>query len=119
MKKGFTIAELVGVVIILCVIGLLAFPPILNLVKGTEKDLDESTKELVITATTQYLTKYSNDYPKTIDSVYYISIEDLVKEQLLSNNLIESSSLELNSCVKVNVNNNYKYEYNVEVTCTE
>jgi len=74
--------------------------------------------KLVVIAATQYITKYSNDYPKTIDSVYYINVEDLVKEQLLTNNLIESSSLELNSCVKVSVIDN-KYEYDVEVTCTK
>ena len=118
MKKGFTIAEMVGTVIILCVIAFVAFPPILNLVKGTEQDLDNKTKELVITAATQYITKYNNDYPKTIDSIYYINVEDLVKEQLLSNNLIEDSSLELNSCVKVSVIDD-KYEYFVEVTCTK
>lgn len=119
MKKGFTMAEMIGVVIILCVIALLAFPPILNLVKRTENDLDESTKQLVVTATTRYITKNINDFPKTKNNIYYVFIEDLLKEQLLSNSLIESSNLKLNSCVKISVNNNYKYEYNVEVTCSK
>lgn len=117
MKKGFTIAEMLGTVIILCVIVLLAFPPLLNLIKNTEKDLDDANKELVITSVTQYVTMYNNDFPKTEGNNYYVYMEDLLKEQLLSNSLIENSNLENDSCVKVSVSN-LEYKYDLEIECS-
>ena len=117
MKKGFTIAEMIGVVIILCVIAVIAFPPILNLIKNTEKDLDDANKELVITAATQYVTMHNNDFAKKVNSKYYIYMDELLKEQLLSNNIIENSSLENNSCVKVSVDSNLNYAYDIQIEC--
>ena len=38
MKKGFTLTEVMAVVIILGVISLLAFPQILKLIKGSENN---------------------------------------------------------------------------------
>jgi len=119
MKKGFTIAETLGTVIIICVIALIAFPPILNLIKGTEDELDESNKNLVITAATNYIGENNNDFPKTKDSIYYITIEELVKENLLTNSFVESTKLKLDSCVKIKVNSEYKYEYDVEIKCSK
>ena len=58
-KKGFTLAEVVGVIIILALIGLLAFPPILNMIKNSEQKIDEATKTLIYTASSQYTTKYT------------------------------------------------------------
>ncbi|MBE6149189.1 MAG: type II secretion system protein [Firmicutes bacterium] len=118
MKKGFTIAEMLGVVIILCIIGVIAFPPILNLVKQTEKDIDNSTKELVITAAGQYISRNENDFSKKINNEYYIMINDLINTQLVSNSVFNETSLTEESCVKVTVNKDYKYEYEVEVTCS-
>lgn len=118
MKKGFTITELMGAVIILCVIALIAFPPLLNLVKNTEKDLDDANKTLVITAATQYVNMNNNDFTKVEGNNYYIYIEDLLKKQLISNNLVESSVLKNDSCVKVSVDANLDYKYNVEIDCS-
>lgn len=117
MKKGFTLAEMVAAVVILSLVALIAFPPLLNFIRQTDNTLDDKTKDLVITSSTQYITRHSDSFTKTIGNEYYIYIEDLIKDDLLSNNLIKNSSLELKSCVKINVNNNYEYEYDLEIKC--
>ncbi len=119
MKKGFTITEILGVIIILCIIGVIAFPPILNLVKKTEKDIDNSTKELVITAAGQYISRNENDFSKKVGNNYYIYINDLINTQLISDSVFNETSITEDSCVKVTVNNDYKYEYEVKVTCSK
>lgn len=119
MKKGFTIAEMLGVIIILCIIGVIAFPPILNLVKKTEKDIDNSTKELVITAAGQYISRNQNDFPKKVDNNYYIYVNDLINTQLVSDSVFNETSLTEESCVKVRVNKDFKYDYDIEITCSK
>jgi hypothetical protein len=110
---------MLATVVILCIIAILAFPSILNLVTKTENELDDKTETLVITSATTYVTMYINDFPKIIDNNYYIYISDLIKEDLLTDNLKENSNLKSDSCVKVNVNSKYQYEYNVELTCSK
>lgn len=111
MKRGFTLVEIVGVIIILGIVVILAFPPLLKLVKSTESELDDATKNLVYTAAGQYINKY--DYEKTNANVYCITFEDLVKENFLTKN-----NLDLNEYVKVEVSDN-KFNYSITSECTE
>ena len=62
---GFTLAELIGVVIILALIALLAFPPILNSIRKTKAELSDASKEILYNATDLYISKNLNDFPKT------------------------------------------------------
>ena len=39
MKKGFTLAELLGVIVILGLIALLSFPPIVSQIKKSKKEI--------------------------------------------------------------------------------
>lgn len=117
MKKGFTIAEMLGVVIILCLIAIIAFPPILNLVRKTENDLDEKTKELAITAASQYVTRNSDIYPKVENASYCISVKKLMRNDLISENTIKSTELSETNGVIINVTSDYKYEYEFTKSC--
>ena len=42
MKKGFTLVELIGVIIVLGLIALIALPPILNAIREKESELSEA-----------------------------------------------------------------------------
>lgn len=114
-KKGFTLTEVIAVIIVLGLIGLLAFPQLLNLLKNNEKRLDEHTKTLINTAASQYTNKYVDDFPKKNTSVYCITLNDLVKEQFLSKEILD---LPLTTKVKISVNSDLKYEYSVDNNCT-
>ena len=118
MNKGFTLTEVVGVIIILALIALLAFPPMLNLIKNSENDIDEATKQFVYTASSQYVNKYINDFPKLESNIYCITINDLVKDEFLSSTIL-NDKLTLETKVKVSISSDFKYEYIIDNECQE
>ncbi|MCI9433840.1 MAG: type II secretion system protein [Bacilli bacterium] len=54
-KNGFTLAELLGVIVILAAVALIAFPPIINQIKKSRGELDQALNSLILTASKQYL----------------------------------------------------------------
>lgn len=117
-KKGFTLAEIIGVITVLGLIALLAFPPMLNMIKNSESKIDDATKTLIYTASSQYTAKYMNDFPKTSGNVYCITVSDLIKETYLDSNII-NDDLTLETKIKVTISDDYKYEYIIDNDCIE
>lgn len=116
MKKGFTLAEIIGVVIILGLIALLTFPQILKMTKKTENDIDEATKVLIYTASRQYTTENINDFPKKDNNIFCITIEDLIKNKFLTTETIKE--LPLTTKIKISVID-MKYQYLIDNECIE
>lgn len=120
-KKGFTLAEIIGVVVILGLIALLAFPPLLNMIKNGENKLSDSAKTLIYTASSQYTAKYINDFPKNQGNVYCITLEDLIKEEFLSSSIQNENlgDFGLQTKIKITINNESKYDYIIDNDCIE
>ena len=121
MKKnnGFTLIELLAVIIILAAIALVAFPVLLNTIKNSENQIDETTEKLVINATKLYIDDNLNDYPKTNGNIYCISFDNLIANKYMEKGIIESTGVEFtNKVVKVIVNNSYMYEITDNGSCT-
>ncbi len=55
-KKGFTLVELLGVLVLLSVIVVVAFPSILGTIQGTKKQIDDATERLLIANARSYVT---------------------------------------------------------------
>jgi type II secretory pathway pseudopilin PulG len=92
-KKGFTLAELLGVIIILGTIAIIAFPPIINQIRKARKTIDETFLNTIKIASEQYLmernlTKVGN---------YCISLNVLVLDKKLETPIINSSGEEISS----------------------
>ena len=116
MKKGFTLIEIIGVVIILGVIVIIAFPPLLNFVKKTNSEIDDATKTLIFSATSQYIGQYQNDFPTINGNIYCVTVRNLVSENYISNlNLNDSETLD--SKIKIEVIGD-KYQYSIDNSCT-
>lgn len=113
-KKGFTLTEIIGSVIILMLILLLSFPIILNLVKKEETKLNEANITLIKTAASQYTNEFENAFPRIIGNSYCITIEELIKKDFLINHNEEFS---LDTNVLVTINQNKKYEYEISPQC--
>ena len=65
MKKiGFTLIEIIGVVVVLGIISLVAFPALLNLIKETNVKIYDANKALVFTAASQYVEQNNDDFKK-------------------------------------------------------
>lgn len=87
-KKGFTLIELIAVVVIMSIIAIIATPNIVNMIdKGKKEQYITDTKEFISKATymykqdkyrndTNYFTKQDNSYKITLNKIEGIKQED-------------------------------------------
>lgn len=54
-EKGFSLVELIGVLVLLSVIVLVAFPNILTAIQGTNQKIEEATEQLLIANAKSYI----------------------------------------------------------------
>ena len=113
-KKGFTLVELLGVIILIGLIILAISSPIISLINNNSKKLDESALKLLYLTTEKFMENDSRTYVKTNGNVYYISLEQLIKRGLLEEDYLDAYSEDVLSKytqIKVTVqNNNFTYE---------
>ena len=89
-KKGFTLVELIGVVVILGLIALVAFPALLNQINNSKKQVSDSQKELIIAAAKNYVDENKNDYADKTS--FEIPVSQLIKNDYLSKSIVSSFS---------------------------
>lgn len=116
MKKGFTLVELVCVIVLLGFISLIAVPLILNAVNDKSSDIDEATKKIIYQAAELYISDNSEDYIN--DGDYCLSLSKLIELEYLSNNLKDPMNevTYQDKFVKININNK-KYTYEIVDNC--
>ena len=118
-NKGFTLAELLGVIVVLGLICLVAFPPILDAIKKSKKNIGNSTNEIIYGATKIYMNNRPSEYKLTPNSTYCIKIQTLIDSGDLVNDLKDSTygdPIDTEQYVKVIVENN-DYKYSIEMNC--
>ena len=67
-SKGFTLAELLGTVVILSIIAIIAFPSILGLLNSSQEKIDKSMKDYAINATKKYVNDNMDLFPKALET---------------------------------------------------
>lgn len=67
-KKAFTLVELLGTIVILAVVALIAFPAVLGLLTNSQNEADEASKNMMISATRQYVQDNINNFPRKLES---------------------------------------------------
>ena len=113
MKKnnGFTLIELLAAIIILVAIALVAFPILLNTIKNSENQIDETTIKLVENAAKLYVDNKANDYPKQNGNTYCIPVSKLIEEKHLEKGILDAANVDsTDKVVKVTVTDDYDYE---------
>lgn len=108
MKRGFTLIELIGVVVILGILMIVVFPSIMNNVRKTQGKLNDSTKELLLRATELYIDKNQNEYKSYSESIYCITIQELLDSEMIKEKLIEDIDKSVTIEVKT-TNGNTQY----------
>ena len=112
MKKGFTLVELLGVIVLLGLLAIVATPPILNQIKKTKGKLSDATKIIIFNGAEDYIDSHSNSYPMKDGNVYCITLKTLVDYGPLKSPILDASSgeeiNETDNVVKVHINGNNK-----------
>lgn len=113
-KKGFTLVELLAVIVILGLLIAIISPVVKNLINDSENNLSEQQKKLVVEATKKYMIENSELLPEGSDrAIVYMS--DLIDKGVIDNDKIidPKSKGEINGCVVVSYNNEFnQYDYN-------
>ena len=121
MKKGFTLVELLAVIIILGLLTIIAIPSIVGILNNEKENISDSMKNIIINASSLYIEDNSGVYPKVNNNVYCIKLESLVNDNRLSNPLkdpVTNKEIDLNKYVKVSIINDL-YDYDIVDICTE
>lgn len=120
-EKGFTLAELLGVITVLAILCLIAFPSIISQIRKQEGSFDSATKELLTGAIDAYLGSHTEEYKMVEGQTYCITIQDLVSsgviEEPLTNAKGEEISLSTILQVKVLARKDFEVTYDAK-NCT-
>lgn len=89
MKRGFTLIELMAVIVLLGLIGLIVFPSILNQLKKIDTSISEANKKLIYSAVDDYIDDNIEDYRATFDNdgEIVVNLNTLIDEGYLGKNI--------------------------------
>jgi len=121
MKRGFTLVELIAVVIILAIISLIGFSYINNIVANKEKELSDTFNKIVFDATDIYISYNQKKYSMIDGNVYCIKLKELTDMEILTEPLIDpitNEEVSLEKFVELEVNVD-EYLYDIKDSCTE
>ena len=116
-KKGFTLIELIGIVIILGVIVIIGVPSIMKILQSNEnKEYEVFEKNLFLAAET-YVSEHIEeiDELKVAGGTYYVPVSLLFEEKLINSkakyNPLTKSNVEDNAAIRVTVLDDLSYKY--------
>lgn len=111
MKKcGFTLIELMGVIIIIAAITFLVLPNITNSLKSNEKKTNDLTLNLIENAAKLHIEDNKEYYKKIDDNKYCIKISKLVKKDYLEDK-VEYNNQDITNTKSVQVTYNQGFSF--------
>ena len=117
---GFTLVELLGVLIVLAVIALITFPIVDSVIKNSREQSYDRTVESIIEAANNYSTVGDLGYSTEKKPLY---LEDIKQYGLLDSSIINPiTEEEMTGCIWYSwdpVYNQYNFEYDSECEITE
>ena len=115
-NKGFTLVELLSVIVVICVIGGIATTIVVGYINSANKDMLENQKNSIISAAKDWAVKNTSKLDEYHLNDTYVSIFDLKSEGFLENKTINNPVTKkiMDGCVVisyVNSSKSYSYEY--------
>jgi len=109
-KKGFTLVELLAVIVILGVLIGLVVPSIMKyLIKGTEEYYD-SLENMTMEAARDYLLDYKSLYPREIGNTVVVTSDELVGNKYIDK-IKDEDGKECSATITIEKTGKDKYEY--------
>lgn len=121
-KNGFTLIEVITIIVILSIIMITTFPAVSGAINRSKERAYESQVKLIEDAASGYVSEHVNDLFTTGSDVVYISLADLKANKVVQNKKVidPKTGNAMNGCVKVSKDTygQYKVKY-YEKRCTE
>lgn len=117
-KNGFTLIEMLSVVIILTLLSLLIIPNVINSIKSYQSKTDELSMAIIESGADLYIDDYKNDYPGYYGNTYCITLEKLVDLGYLKKPVkYQDEDITDLKTLKVTYDDAYEYELVDKGTC--
>lgn len=114
-NKGFTLAEVMGVIVLLGIIALITIPSVENYVNDSKQKSYDTTVKEIVNAAKNWNSKYGDTVTWINDeSLYVLNLSDLKQTEFLTNEEIinPKTKEEMNGCVVIRVvSDDYTYVY--------
>ena len=123
--KGFTLVELLGIIIILGVVALICFPKVNSMIKQSKQDAYDAQVKNIVDSARSWAVDNNSKLPQiNSSSELRISILDLINEGYINdtknNNLVNplDETKTMDGCVIIKYFNEYnQYSYEYSETC--
>ncbi len=93
-NKGFTLTEILAVIVIISLLMLLVTPTIINKLNTNKDKTEETQNKLLFEATSEYTGANKDKYPTVNNSTYCISINTLIENGFLNENIKDVTTKE-------------------------
>ena len=120
-KKGFTLIEIIAIIILLSVIALITYPVINNLIINSKEELYEKQISELVRLSNTWATKNIKKLKMTDGYVYNLSFEELYEQGFVSDKQVKNPKTgeNLPGCMKVTFNStNNGYDVSYDEGCT-
>ena len=120
IKKGFTLIEIIGIIILLGLIAVLVYPTIIRLIGDSEDDLYKKNVQEVERLAANWASINEDKLPKVDKRGYYLKLEEMKNEGFIANDIINPKTGEtMQGCVGIIYDGNknrhtYKYFENCD-----
>ena len=91
-KKGFTLTEILGVLVIMGLLLLIIVPTTLNKDRTSENDVKQSQNKMIEESTSIYMDKDKEQYPNVRGNNYCIPVEKMIENGTISDDLKDATS---------------------------
>lgn len=117
--NGFTLVELLGVIVILAMLALIVYPQVASQLKGASDKMSAATVTLIETGARSYINDNANDFPKNNNAQYCITLQTLADEDYIRASIIDAKTkeeLDLSKVVIATYKNN-KFTFEIKSAC--
>ena len=106
-RNGFTLVELMAVIIIISLIAILTFPNIVNQIKKTKKSNNKMVEDLLIAQAKKYV---SDNKDELLEDEYCMPISTLIDNDYIKEDIVNINDIKDNKVVHITLDNNNSYE---------
>lgn len=119
-KNGFTLVELLAVIVVLGIMATLFIPNTIKLLKNNNLKIYKIKESELLNAAKSYA-EYDKDFvpPSNASDVKYITMPTLIQGSYMNKILDTTSGNECNAFVKVTLNSINGYDYEACLLCDE
>lgn len=116
MKKGFTLVELLAVIVLLSLLTIISYPLFLNQFEDKQEEIDDYKLDLIYSAAKGYVKQNSNDFPYQVGNIACLYVSDLTDQNLIQ---VEMPETVKNKIVKLVMTGNNAYNITLVDQCKD